>query len=331
MYRRKAALSENIAGMATRIRWQATKWRRWVSLVWRRYWFYLVCQFVAACIAIFWIPYANLPAPGYAIAIIAVVAALMSVHPDLRHWQKFFYLLLLGAFLVTELRAIRKDRKDSIDAAIVEQKKLNEIRSGQDRQLEATATNISQTATGFQAMLNQAKATFGEAEKAADLAKDGVQELTGADSYMVIYPHGRLLGGQPVDGTFDLLNVVEGKHPIWDGRIFMKEGSISDPNNLYKAAQEFDLKPVIPTNLAGFGKSIQPPKIGISSYNFSVSSRGPLTDEGLDVQFNAKANRWEYKLEIWEPQPFTKTPLPSIRLKQVDWTPIPYPRIVQMK
>ena len=75
---------------------------------------------------------------------------------------------------------------------------------------------------------------------------------------MVIYPHGELLNGKPLEGKFDLLNVAEGKHPIWDGRIFMKEGSLADPDNLYKSGQEFDLKPVVPNNLAGFGKSIQP-------------------------------------------------------------------------
>ena len=52
-----------------------------------------------------------LPAlPGFAVAVIAVLAAAMSVHPDMQPWQKFVWLLFIGAFLITELRAIRQDR-----------------------------------------------------------------------------------------------------------------------------------------------------------------------------------------------------------------------------
>jgi hypothetical protein len=242
--------------------------------------------------------------------------------------EKAVWTLVMILLVLLEIRTLYLDR-DEHDAeqaqARCEQiEHFGQIADG----LERAIANSKQQ---FDVTVNKADKIFDKTQEAANLAKDGVLELTGADSYMVIYPHGELLGGMPLEGKFDLLNVAEGKHPIWDGRICMKEGSLADPDNLYKSAQEFDLKPVVPTNLAGFGKSIQPSKTEVTSYNFGVSSRGPLTEEELDVQFDTKTNRWEYRLEIWEPQPFKTTPKPSVLLKKIDWTPIPYPRIMQLK
>jgi hypothetical protein len=169
---------------------------------------------------------------------------------------------------------------------------------------------------------------FDKTSEAADAAKDGVTEMTGAGTFLTVYPHGRLLSGKPVDGTFDLLNGVIGKHTVWDGRVFMRDGPISDPNYLFKPAQEFDLRPVVPTQIAGFGKSIQPSREGITSYNFDLVSRGSFVLEQLDIQFNAKANRWEWRYSIWEPQSFKTTPKPMLLIKRTDWAPMPYPRLL---
>jgi hypothetical protein len=60
---------------------------------------------------VWWIPYKRLPLPGKSVAIIAILAALMSVHADLRPRHKFIYFALMSALLMTEFRAIRKDRE----------------------------------------------------------------------------------------------------------------------------------------------------------------------------------------------------------------------------
>jgi len=61
--------------------------------------------------AIEWI--ARIPHPGFAVAVLAVVAAVMSVHPDMQDWQKLLWILLIGVFLVIEFRALDKDRSDN--------------------------------------------------------------------------------------------------------------------------------------------------------------------------------------------------------------------------
>jgi len=227
--------------------------------------------------------------------------------------EQIVWILIAFALFVEETHVLNQDRRQQ------EQDHRAEMQR-QEQQFETTLNRFSDSEKSSSQILEKAG-------QAADFAKDGILEMTGADSFLMIYPHGRLLNGQPVDGTFDLLNGVIGKHAIWDGRIFMRDGSLTDPNYLFKPTQEFDLKPVVPTQVAGFGKFIQPPKSGITAYNFSISSRGPLVLEELDIKFNSKANRWEYKYVIWEPLPFKKTPKPPRLIKQVDWTPMPYPRL----
>ena len=60
--------------------------------------------------AVLWIRYARLPAPGWSIAVLAIAAALISIHDKVTGPQKAIWLLLTAFFLVDELRAIAKDR-----------------------------------------------------------------------------------------------------------------------------------------------------------------------------------------------------------------------------
>jgi hypothetical protein len=58
-------------------------------------------------------PWDQLPVPGYAIGVLAVAAAVMSLHSDMKLGHRVVWILLLGAFLRLEIRAISKDRHDS--------------------------------------------------------------------------------------------------------------------------------------------------------------------------------------------------------------------------
>ena len=66
----------------------------------------ILAALAAAYLSGLWF-YSNwLPTPGVSIAIIAVVAASMSVHPDLYGLHKAFYMLIIGGFLVLEILSI---------------------------------------------------------------------------------------------------------------------------------------------------------------------------------------------------------------------------------
>jgi len=72
---------------------------------------------------------------------LAVVAAVMSVHPDMKPWQRSLWMLLIGAFMIVEFRAIDKDRKENQES----QAKIRE----DDRK-------------SFQSILDQGTRNFGD-------------------------------------------------------------------------------------------------------------------------------------------------------------------------
>jgi len=75
------------------------------------HWVFVALQLAAIPMAILW--WRHLPPPGYAVAVIAILAALMSIHGDIKPWQKAAWMLLMGAFLIIEFDAIAKDRQDN--------------------------------------------------------------------------------------------------------------------------------------------------------------------------------------------------------------------------
>lgn len=72
--------------------------------------FFYFAQFCTlVCVLYFWF---SPQLPGYSIAAIAVVTALMSFQRHMNMRQQAIWILLIGAFFVLELSAIRTDRND---------------------------------------------------------------------------------------------------------------------------------------------------------------------------------------------------------------------------
>jgi hypothetical protein len=115
-----------------------------------KHWFYYLCHVGVLCAFIYWLPYSRLPWPGVAVAIIAVLAALMSVHGDIHPRHKFIYFALMAALLVTEFRAMRKDRE--VNEAV--QKEWN--RQEDDRLVDLLAGERANT----KALLDQENQSF---------------------------------------------------------------------------------------------------------------------------------------------------------------------------
>src|SRR6266436_625438 len=76
-----------------------------------RHLFFVVVQVVAGMYG--WHYWHYLPAPGFAIGIAALLAAVMAVHLDMRVLHRAIWILLVGAFVVIDLQAITKDRDDN--------------------------------------------------------------------------------------------------------------------------------------------------------------------------------------------------------------------------
>jgi hypothetical protein len=130
--------------------------------VWNKVFF--VLELACIPLALWWIPYSHLPEPGWAVALIAGAAAAMSVHDDMKGWQKLIWLLVIGAFLITELRAIHKDRVDN-DAKALEDRRAQDlafkgVRDSQDADFKATAGGLEAAIGGIKSTLTTANTTL---------------------------------------------------------------------------------------------------------------------------------------------------------------------------
>jgi hypothetical protein len=125
---------------------------------------FLVIELACIPLVIWWIPYAHLPASGWAVAFIAGAAAAMSVHDGMRGWQKGIWLLIIGAFLITELRAISKDRADEQHQAMHDRQAQDAafagVRDTQNANFAATANGLKVAISGIETTLNTATTTL---------------------------------------------------------------------------------------------------------------------------------------------------------------------------
>lgn len=135
-------------------------WRRLVFWSWRQRWFYLLCQFATLGVLVWWIPYRHLPWTGTGVAIIAFLAALMSIHRNIRSRDKFVYLALMALLLVLEFRSMKKDRQENKQESIAAQEKLEVTENHRLTNLlsgerDNTAKLLHQENKSFAAVLRQ--------------------------------------------------------------------------------------------------------------------------------------------------------------------------------
>jgi hypothetical protein len=110
----------------------------------------------------------HLPLPGWSIAVLAGVAAAMSVHGEMRSWQKVFWMVLIGALLMIELKAIRHDRDEANAQALsdreAQDQKFKGIRDKQDQDFATTAGELKDAIGGIESTLKTTDQTFKQTE-----------------------------------------------------------------------------------------------------------------------------------------------------------------------
>ncbi|MGA2652154.1 MAG: hypothetical protein ABSF28_16600 [Terracidiphilus sp.] len=140
-------------------------------------------------------PDSHVPLPGFAVAVVAGIAALMSVHPDLRPWQKFIYLLLIGAFIVIEFRAIRSDRlaNDTAQAGIrdLENAKFDSIAKSLQDSIDLGKGQYASTIGHVDSVLQKTNAV-------ASIAQANLNDVSGEGSHPCVRPDGLAMTGNLV-------------------------------------------------------------------------------------------------------------------------------------
>lgn len=147
------------------LRSSCTKWlREWE---WRHQWGHPLIQGGFLLLVFLWRRYAHLPWSGVSVALIAVLAAVMSIYPDMRPRYKFVYLFLMAALLVTEFRAMRKDR---IEESQLQDERLMAMLNGEqqatktmlDGEKQGTKRIIEEENQKFDAVLKQDQKEFAQ-------------------------------------------------------------------------------------------------------------------------------------------------------------------------
>lgn len=97
------------------------------------------------------------PSPGWAVAILAAVAATMSIHGEMRGWQKSIWMLLIGALLIIELRSIRDDHQaadaKALKDRLAQENSFKAVRDNQEAEFNQTAMALNAAIVGIKSTL----------------------------------------------------------------------------------------------------------------------------------------------------------------------------------
>jgi hypothetical protein len=143
-----------------------------------------------------WIHYPRrLPNPGVAVLWIALVAAGMSIQPDIRGWQKAIWMIIIALLLIVETHAITKDRDENNKSVAADRKAQNdnftEIRTAQEEAFRKTADGlksaIAQSQQQFEGTMSKSNQIVTEASAIAKLSRQNIDAATGGESYAVVW------------------------------------------------------------------------------------------------------------------------------------------------
>jgi hypothetical protein len=303
------SLNAAISTMSGRIR------SLWASLSgWHR--FFLLIKVAAALLTSWWL-FRTLPPPGYAIGVVAVVAAVLTFQEHMHGWQKAIWMILIGVLLIVEMRSIKVDRARADAQALQDRENQDNnfrlLRQREEQQFAATLGGLkdqfSATISGFDTSRRLENQLFGSLLREQTRLFSGMQQstqdtlnaLTGGDSYGVISP--LLMSESSGKAEYDLMISVRGKNTLWDVRVEMKEGSPIDPQfgiKEYlsgKLRKSVNLGAVSTTYSQPTGWVVTPTADKVNTYFFWIWSRTKLTTEEIDIRYNSTSNVWENLVE----------------------------------
>jgi hypothetical protein len=252
---------------------------------------FLLLQLSALALFLYWLPWVHLPLPGFGIAVVAVLAAAMSLQGEIPQAQKAFWMLIIGAFVVTEFRAIRKDR---------------------DEYAKAEASRRTQERESFKGIADGITRAIADSDKnfnnVMDKTNQVLANITGGNSFgfVVPQPWGERIplllwnhGDQPLSGV--TLTVARTQEPDW-GSDFFKPIFIGT---------------VGPHGFAPVPVFLTPrpeAKSGQDHYWITVSAQNGTVSESLYLRKNRKGTvPWAYSYTVTKDVPVTKAkgPIPK--------------------
>ncbi len=285
------------------LRWKMES-RAWLEAMWEGRWFGIALTGICAmvCVYLQW----EVPGPGVSVAVMGVAAALMTARTKASGAEKVVWMLIITSLLLSEVLAIRKDRaahddqlanilREEVEARRESKAKFRDIGNGINDQ-----SQLSQKQ--FKATVQQQSQQFEATMKKAQI---GIDEMTGGDSYAIVFP----FVSSATDNTFKLHARLCDKceYSLQHVSISMQTVDqmsleISKETMIYQGMIDHDYL----TSLAP--ATVSPAPTGETTYKFTILSRSKPILEDLKVRFNPQLKKWEYSWHIVrEEKPFHLT------------------------
>lgn len=152
------------------LRW-AIKLREVSESLWEQAWFGFLFVVIYAIACGYWL--FEIPAPGYAVAVMGVAAALMAARTKASGYEKAAWMLVMFGLLYVETRAIRKDRCDNEDKQeqVHKEQKQNfiDIGDGIRAQIKESQEHFDATMSRIDMTLKTSEATLRNTQPIASL------------------------------------------------------------------------------------------------------------------------------------------------------------------
>ncbi|MGB7548355.1 MAG: hypothetical protein WBM14_11445 [Terracidiphilus sp.] len=245
--------------------------------------------------------FGRLPPPGVAVAILAVVAAAMSLHRGMRGSHKALWMLIIGAFLVIELLAIVHERNEQNEqqaqALKDERNRFSDIGQGIKTAIDESQKGFNATAKDsqkhFDAAMAKSDALYEAESKTTQLASHTLEQTEGGSGYCWLEPlpppPSRAKGDPPWSIIVACKDTT--KLPVVDVSVMIQEALSAHPTPeeaVEKAWQllHYQLGTLSPGGWAPTQIELKPGK-----YNISIFSRKNAVFQQLSF------GDWDYKTQ----------------------------------
>ncbi len=236
------------------------------------------------------------PPPGVAIALIAVIAATMSIHSDMGRYHKAFWMAIIGAFLVLELVAIVHERREQ---ARQQKSALEEARAHFGDIGDGIKGAITQSSQGFKETMDQFGKIVRKTERVTKLTKESIEDVTGGDSFGFVVPQTFAFE------EFPLRVWNHGRHQLTGVSVTIAN-TTNDPNwgsGFYQPIYIGNIGPGDSLPVPNYLIRPRPdPKLGQDSYWIFISAQNGSVSQSLYFRRNKKgAIPWAYSYIVTKP------------------------------
>ena len=280
---------------------------------------FAVSQLIFLAVSLYWITsWSHLPPPGWAVALLALAAALMSIHQGMGDRQKIIWIAVMGLCFVTEIRAIIKDRQEATALALKERsaqdlafKQILDQEIADFKVTESTLKDANKKSQEhFETTINAANEVLAKAKVAAKEASEGVANLTGGDSYVVVFPvFISVQEGTNVFRVFAQIGKNSERHILQDVTIMVRKMPIDDSKWFSSFVDQLKGKSsdniafggtILPRVASPLSTTISPDPSSVTSYFINATTRSKSIIEVLQVRYIKSTDQWQYSYEVKE-------------------------------